>query len=273
MMTAAILLAAASTFDQVVAAERAFAAASLEKGFHAAFLEYLAPDAIEFRPAPQPARPSHQGKPRAKGTLTWGPAWVAVSSAGDLALSAGPYEIRPDGPALMGVTPGEFLSVWKRQADGSWKVAVDAGISSPITFAIPSSVQNGSAPPPSSKARPSDAANARGAMLTAERQLAAAAKSGVGDAVAKHIAPDARVYREGQLAGIGAVAARALLSTDKRKFSCTPDQLTAASSGELGYAYGSCDGEENGKPKKFGFLHVWRKQTDGVWRILVDVTP
>ena len=90
MMIAALLLAAQlSPFDQVVASERAFAAASLQTGLHESFLANLAPDAISFMPLPVPARPVHEGKPPASGKLNWGPTWVAVSSAGDLALSTG----------------------------------------------------------------------------------------------------------------------------------------------------------------------------------------
>lgn len=275
MLTAAILLAATtSAFDRVVAAERAFAAASLQKGRHAAYLEALAPDAIEFGPLPQPARKSHENRPRAKSTLTWGPAWVAVSAAGDLALSTGPFEFRPEDIEALGITKGLFISVWRRQPDGAWKVAVDAGIGSPIKFAMPASVENGSAKAAAkAQPKPSDAANARLAMTTAERTLAAAAKSGLGDAIAASAEPAVRVYRERKAAGIGLTAARALLATDKRRVTCAPSQVTAAASGDLGYAYGICDGEEEGKPTSYGYLHVWRKQPDGSWRILVDVTP
>jgi ketosteroid isomerase-like protein len=274
MFIAALLLAATtSPFDQVVAAERAFAAASVKDGFHESFLANLAPDAIAFRPLPGPARAAHEGQPHSNATLNWGPAWVAVSSAGDLALSTGPWEVRPDDKAIIGVTTGLFVSVWRRQAGGAWKVAVDAGIGSRLTFAIPTSVENGSAPAKTAPARPSDAANARLGITAAERQVSAAAKSGIGGAVLEHIEPTIRVYREHRPVAVGVEAARALLAGDRRKATCTPDKIITSSSGDLGYAYGTCAGEEDGKPAGYGFLHVWRKQTDGVWKILIDVTP
>src|SRR5258705_12887401 len=94
MLPAILLAAALSPFDQVVASERAFAAASLEKGLHEAFLLYLAPDSIAFVPLPAPARKEHEGQPPTTVKLSWGPAWVAVSSAGDLALSTGPWGVK-----------------------------------------------------------------------------------------------------------------------------------------------------------------------------------
>ncbi len=274
MVIAALLLAATTApFDQVVAAERAFAAASVKDGIHEAFIANLAPDAIAFRPLPGPARAAHEGQPHAKAILNWGPSWVAVSAAGDLALSTGPWEVRPGEDAVIGVTTGLFVSVWQRQPGGAWKVAVDAGISSPLQFAIPRSVENGSASAKRSPSRPSDAADARLGITAAERQLSAATKSGIGEALAAQVEPMIRVYREHKQIAVGPEAARALLAADKRKATCTPDKITASASGDLGYTYGTCAGEEEGKPASYGFLHIWRKQTDGVWKILIDVTP
>jgi len=271
---AALLLAAQlSPFDQVVASERAFAAASLEKGMHEAFLANLAQDAILFDPLPTPARPAHEGKPPSKGKLSWGPTWVAVSSAGDLALSTGPWEFRVPEDAAKEPSTGHFFSVWRRQPDGAWRVAVDAGISSPLKFALPQSVENGFADAPAKAPFTGDATSARIEVTAAESAFASVAKAGIAEAVAAQADPLVRVYREGKAAAIGPVASRALLATDKRKATCAPDRIAAAASGELGYAYGTCAGEGSDAPSKYAFLHVWRKQADGSWKILVDVTP
>jgi ketosteroid isomerase-like protein len=272
IITALLLAAQISQFDQVVAAERAFASTSLEKGLHEAFLAYLAPDAIGFLPLPGPARPSHEGKPPTSAKLSWGPAWVAVSSAGDLALSTGPWQISNHEPSVIKVTTGWFFSVWRREPDGSWKVAVDSGISSPVKFELPKVVENGFAGAPASTPRPGAAANARIGVTTAERALDVAAKAGLGKAIEAQADPALRVYREGQAPAFGAVGAKSLLDKDTRKMACTPDRVATSASGALGYAYGTCLGEA-GDTSKYGFLRVWRMQADGAWKILADVTP
>jgi ketosteroid isomerase-like protein len=270
MLAAIVLAATLSPFDQVVASERAFAAASLEKGLHESFLSYLAQDAVVFDPLPTPGRAAHEGKPPSKGNLSWGPAWVAVSSAGDLALSTGPWEFRLKEDAAKEPRTGYFFSVWRKEQDDTWKVAVDIGISTPMTFAIPQTVENGSANAPSKAIRPSDGANARIDVTTAERKLQASAQSGLGEATAAQIDPAARIYRDGKPVAVGRDAARALLATDKRSVTCKLDRISAAASGDLGYAYGGCTGDGSAQ---YGFLHVWRKQPDGTWKIAVDVTP
>jgi uncharacterized protein (TIGR02246 family) len=60
--------------------------------------------------------------------FTWKPEIVELSGDGTLGLTRGPWTIRgrqPDGTAS--TQSGSFNSVWRRQADGSWKVIFDAG--------------------------------------------------------------------------------------------------------------------------------------------------
>lgn len=273
LVTALLLAAQLSPFDQVVASERAFAAASLEKGLHQAFLMNLAPDAIAFLPLPGPARPAHEGRPKSSAELSWGPTWVAVSAAGDLALSTGPWQVKHNEETLINVTTGWFFSVWRRQPDGAFKVAVDSGISSPVKFDLPKVVDNGFAGVAPRTPRAGDAAKAAIGMTAAENAVSAVARTGLGRAVAAQADPLIRVYREGKAAAFESKAANALLEKDTRKVRCTADGVVASASGDLGYAYGTCVGEGADAASKYGFLRVWRMQADGAWKILADVTP
>lgn len=64
----------------------------------------------------------------ADGPLRWHPERVVIGGDPDTALSMGPYWLREDRP---GLAPrfriGRFISVWKRDADGSWRVLFDGG--------------------------------------------------------------------------------------------------------------------------------------------------
>lgn len=58
--------------------------------------------------------------------LTWQATKVEVSRSGDLAYSSGPYEQRFNDPKGNPVTDrGKGVTVWKKQADGSWKAVAD----------------------------------------------------------------------------------------------------------------------------------------------------
>ncbi len=277
MLPALVLAAVAlAPFDQVVGAERKFAAMSVKTGLHEAFLANLAPDSVSFNPTPEPARPRHTDKPPSKGVLDWAPAWVAVSSGGDLAISLGPWVFKaPQNPILGQETVGWFISVWKRQPDDEWKVEVDSGVTSSMAFEKPPSVRNGTAPPLAKTATPADVTAARNAVTGLERAIAVEARSGVGAASAAHADPEIQAFRTGA-SGRDPEAAKAVLAADKRKADCKAEKVVAAASADLVYAYGACDNNSPDKSEitsKLGFLHVWRKQQNGTWKLMIDVTP
>jgi len=112
--------------EQVLAAERAFAATMAARDF-AAFAAFVDDEAIFF----SGIGPLH-GKPAVleawarffEGTaapFSWEPDQVEVLASGTLAHSSGPVS-GPDG-----VQVARFNSVWRQSAPGVWKVVLDKG--------------------------------------------------------------------------------------------------------------------------------------------------
>ncbi len=123
----------ASALQAVVETERSFARTSAERGIRESFLAYIAEDGLLFRPGAvngkkwmleHPVPPS-----RKRPLLSWQPAFADVARAGDLGYTFGPWEFKEDITDEKPVGYGHFVTVWKRQTDGSWKFAVDLGIS------------------------------------------------------------------------------------------------------------------------------------------------
>jgi ketosteroid isomerase-like protein len=64
--------------------------------------------------------------------LTWTPVHADMAASGDLGYTYGTYEFRSkDKDGKPTVEHGKYVSIWKKQKDGSWKVAMDMGNSSP----------------------------------------------------------------------------------------------------------------------------------------------
>jgi ketosteroid isomerase-like protein len=64
--------------------------------------------------------------------LTWSPVAASISASGDMGYTWGTYEFRSklnDGSER--VEHGKYITVWKKQGDGTWKVAVDMGNTGP----------------------------------------------------------------------------------------------------------------------------------------------
>ena len=60
-------------------------------------------------------------------TISWDPNYAEVAASGDMGYTVGRYEqrYRVDGETV--VDSGTYLTVWRRQDDGGWKVKADIG--------------------------------------------------------------------------------------------------------------------------------------------------
>jgi uncharacterized protein (TIGR02246 family) len=61
---------------------------------------------------------------------------VVAARSGDLAYETGTYSMTMSGPQKKPATEkGSYVVVWRKQADGAWKVAVDVPVSDPAAKA------------------------------------------------------------------------------------------------------------------------------------------
>jgi ketosteroid isomerase-like protein len=256
----------------VVAAEKAFAKAAAEKGTRAAFLEVLAEDSVVFAPGPVPGRATWEGRPVRPSLLSWYPVVADVSLAGDLGYTTGPWELRPKGKDDTNVIHGFYTTFWRKQADGSFKLLFDGGISSPapppgavevkIGKAVPAKVEN---PPQVDESR------GKYTLLSADRAFAKAAGArGTAAAYADFLADDSRLHREGAIPVTSKSKILEALKTQPAKMIWAPVQARIASSGDLGYSLGN---ETIGTQQGY-YLRIWKKQADDSWRVVLDLfTP
>ena len=126
-----------ATTDMLKQLEGEFMKAAANKG-SAGYMSYYAQDSVEL----PNGGPIIQGKTNiAKGMgflddknnrLIWSPVGADISAAGDLGYTFGNYEFHSkDKDGKPRVEHGKYISIWKRQIDGSWKVVLDMGNSSP----------------------------------------------------------------------------------------------------------------------------------------------
>lgn len=116
--------------------DKEFAQMSLDKGAAAAFEYYMTEDAMVLPHKGHPIN-GRDGIVKAFGdnpdafTLEWIPEKAEASSSGDMGWTWGKYKqtIYADGDDI--VSYGKYLNIWKKQNDGSWKLIVDMGNSSP----------------------------------------------------------------------------------------------------------------------------------------------
>src|SRR5947209_5025845 len=161
----------------IVEAERAFARAAAVKGTRDAFLEFLADDGVIFQPGPVNGKQFWQARTPRKGLLSWEPIFADVSLTGDLGYTTGPYEFRPNGADDKPIAFGQYFTIWKKQTDGSWKVALDRGTSNPQPSGPIAPLQFPKDVRPVSKKVNVDAATGRELLLKIEAEFSNASSS------------------------------------------------------------------------------------------------
>ena len=110
-------------------ADLEFARLAADSGAPLAFYRWAAPDMttppgtgiVVVGPAAMRAR--MEGGPLAKAAWEWHPVWSAAAESGDLAVTVGLSRISTGSDAYI----GKYLTVWRRQPDGSIRFILDSG--------------------------------------------------------------------------------------------------------------------------------------------------
>lgn len=254
--------------QSLIAAERAFSALSVERGMNEAFLSNLAEDAVLFRPRAVSGRKVWEGRPRVPGTLIWEPAFAEVSAAGDLGVTAGPWEFRPPEEAKdRPVSYGDFISVWRRPEGGPWKVIVDIG----SEHAKPERgiLQVAAIPGPAHTRFLKNGDKALDNQALAFMKMADA--KGLEQAVRRWGAGDIRAFMDGTQARLGLPDALGLATRFPGRLRMIEEGKGIARSGDLGYRYGWAErfGPKGGRDSTV-YMHVWRRDRKG-WKLAVAV--
>src|SRR6185369_15687886 len=133
----ALTVQAQTPLQQMVQTQQAFSRTAAEKNVRDAFMAFIADDGLLFRPGPVNGKKwmnEHPVPPSDKHPLlAWQPAFARMSAARDLGFTTGPWEFKEDVKDEKPVGYGHFVTLWKKQADGTWKFVLDLGISHPMS--------------------------------------------------------------------------------------------------------------------------------------------
>ena len=124
----------AATEQELLEADRAFAARALEIGAGPAFVEFAADDVTIFPAGAAPAA----GKAAveewtsawpADMIIEWAPEAAQAGAGGDFGYTWGYATYTQRGQE--GASYGKYITIWQRQEDGSWKWIADMGAGAP----------------------------------------------------------------------------------------------------------------------------------------------
>ncbi len=184
-----------------------------------------------------------------------------------MGFTTGPWEAKADVNDEKISGYGHFVTVWKKQADGSWRFVVDLGISHP---------QSGGPlmlwmPRETSKKEPFktvDITSARKSLLDRDQAYEVAALSqGLAKAFAAYASPEVRLYRADNLPFIGREASSTELAKTTGQIKWDAIAADVSQAADLGYTHGIYEAAN----ERGSYVRIWKKE-NGQWRIVMDVT-
>jgi ketosteroid isomerase-like protein len=267
-------------------AERAFAQRALAVGWKEAFLEYFSDSAIgyngediglakeQIRANPDPPK-DHQ--------LLWEPRYGDVARSGELGYLTGPSRnilpSRNNGQPRHGV----YASVWKRERDGTFRVVMDVGVTTPRAASFP----DGFTRAPSASRFTGELNDRTPPLGTADSVLNSDLRTSPAQAYRGRLAPGVRFHRPLTMPVVGEAAVVRFLATQPRYDQIDSRFAESAQSGDLGYTWGTWNrrlppargragaaGSASAGPARLEtglYTRVWVRDRTGQWKVVLDV--
>jgi ketosteroid isomerase-like protein len=249
----------AEAIRAMVDTERKFYQTGQEKGTRAAFLEFLADDGIVFRPGPVNGREVWSKRSETALDLVWEPNFAAIARSGDFGYDSGPSKWRANKTEKKFTGFGHFVSIWKKQNDGSWKVALDCGIENngsdtkpPLKLVVPKNPAKG----------------ASQSFQDTQVAFIATANLDFTKAFRRFGSEEVRLYRNGSFPTIGKKDGLELL--EPAGIAMEVMKTDMSSSADLAYMYGSYSDARTQPAAAGNFLQVWQTDASGAWKLALD---
>jgi hypothetical protein len=147
-----------------------------------------------------------------------------------------------------------------------WKVALDIGLDHPRPQGVETEI---STYIPNAAIPHSESASAD--LKKAQRSFAESLKKDEGDAIIDNASDNIRVYRSGQLPGVGKNAAGKMLGEEDAKMTRAPSGTGITNPLDLAYEYGEYTRNRDKANERGIYLCIWRLESDGTWKIALDL--
>jgi ketosteroid isomerase-like protein len=255
-------------------AEQNSAKASAMYGRNAAFFENFAAESVLFTgkwiTTGKQFSKEQKGRPI---VLKWEPEYMDIAGSRDFGISTGPWEVQEYRPGTSPLSTGYFLTVWKKQADGTWKVILDGGGTTPPkkdnkhSFSFPAGADKAVFNPPVL-----DVGLLSKELTDREYQfLQDWVISRTPSTYGSYLAPDARMQLSGHLPTTNADTINTLIAHFDKNLSWKTSGSGAATSGDMGFTYGLLEIPGNTEIIKGHYVRIWKKQPGANWKIAIEM--
>jgi hypothetical protein len=254
--------------SKVIEAEDAFNKLVARKGIKEGFLAVTDPEGIVFKPQVVKITDFYSKIDKQPGTLQWQPKFARISSSGDLAFTAGPY-VYQNGKTEDDKVYGEYVSIWRADADNKLKLLIDLGIQHPepekeetVDFKEPVAKKN---------AASKDAFNGKAILLNTDKTLNLSFSKSTLASYKEFLSPEARYYFPGFEPMTG--SDKILKFINNQAISITAENINGGRSlsNDLAYTYGRARIKKGNIVSNYNYVRIWEVDATHKWNILLEV--
>ncbi len=271
-----LALAPQAAFAQVLgkvgsllSADRTAARLSATNGPHAALLSVVDGNSIFFTPSPMEALTYLNNRPNIPDVMSWRPTFAAVSKSMEWGVTAGPLTFQRVGAVKRS---GEYLTVWRRDRKGNWKIDLRAQIEHKGGKEEPELLYIDPDNTDYTRFRTKERIQQRKEIVMSNDQLLSAVlKSNATVAYGEFLTDDARFYFPWHTPIIG--KGDILKFVAKQDMAVQGESLVASrsQSGEMAYSYGTATVATATGQLACYYVRIWQLQPDFQWRVVIEM--
>ncbi|GAA4055473.1 hypothetical protein GCM10022409_48340 [Hymenobacter glaciei] len=259
---------AQSPRQAVLAAESSFAEQVTKNGMKTAFIANASPTAmaVENGKLVEAQALWNSRSVKADTRMTWYPLLADVAQSGDLGYTTGPWTMLQNDRAQ---ASGEYVKLWRKQADGQWKYVVDMKIE---RIGVPPSAPANVPAPRQLLAMATPSMAPTSVLLDLDSKFATAELLKPGATYQQYLSTEARLYRPG-LSMMQGLAAVANMKNLEKGYIFAPTTGYLSAAGDLGYVLGTYRHPGDAKhPQESGtYVRIWRREAEAGWRLALEM--
>jgi ketosteroid isomerase-like protein len=252
----------------MVNVERAFAALARKENTRKAFLVYLSEEAVVFEQGPVNGKKRWEARPTDDSKLDWDPEFADIAASGDFGYTTGPWEYRTHRTDRSPDAHGHFVSVWQKKPNGLFQNVLDIGVShphDPESHPLKTSILHAKAG--------NDLRQKDESLLDIEQEFLTSLTDRGSKAHVQALSREARLYRTGRIPMTIPTLTRPVVEREGSSIRYSPIQGGMASSGDLGYVYGTASWTESkeGNEVHANYARIWKNEDGSRWKIVLEV--
>ncbi len=253
----------------LISADRTAARIAKSQSPHAAFMSIIDKESTFYVPSAVNAFNYLTNRPNIADVMSWEPNFALVSKSLDWGVTSGKMEFQKMGAIKR---HGHYLTVWKRDKKGAWKVAIRAEVEN---FGKEKSADLVYFEPDDSwylKHRSRERLKQREDIIFSTDELFSTILKADNQAgYREFLTEDARFYYPWQEEIVGKANVMAFLKKQRIDIVTEPVSVGRAYSGEYAYSQGTATIHTKEKAVKFNYIRIWQLNEDFQWKVALEM--